>query len=196
MWMQTITGKKFELNKQETWHSSFDTYDIAHALSNLCRFNGHSRRFYSVAEHVVLGAKALLKCSISVEAAYRFLHHDDTEAYIGDVTRPLKKMLPDYVSLERRLNLNLAIHHKFFRHYDIYAGTVKEVDEAMLWFEKDAVMTSPPEDWGLVRMPRWLKEQGFNPRIWRIGRPSWYWRSEYLSLHEELSSLRDLGYRN
>ena len=196
MWMQTATGKKFELDKPENWHAAFDTYDIAHALSNLCRFNGHSRRFYSVAEHVVLGTKALLKTSFSIEAAYRFLHHDDTEAYIGDVTRPLKKLLPDYVELERRLNLNLAIHHKLYRHYDIYAGTVKEIDSAMLWFEKDAVMANPPEDWGLVRMPRWLKDQKFNPRIWRVGRPAWYWRSEYLRLHEELSSLRDLGYRN
>jgi hypothetical protein len=87
-WVQTVSGQKVSLTnpKPETIHLG----DIAHALSNLCRFNGHISHFYSVAEHSVFVSQI-----IEPQLALVGLLHDATEAYLGDLTRPLKEMLGD-----------------------------------------------------------------------------------------------------
>lgn len=64
--------------------------DVAHALSNQCRYTGHTRGFYSVAQHSVLVAKRLRKLGESEEVQRVGLLHDATEAYLQDVARPLK----------------------------------------------------------------------------------------------------------
>ncbi len=62
-----------------------DIQDIAHALSNMCRFNGHVRRFYSVAEHCIRVASL-----VPPEQAFEGLMHDRSETYLPDMTRPVK----------------------------------------------------------------------------------------------------------
>lgn len=69
--------------------------DIARALSNLCRFNGHCHKFYSVAEHSVWASEI-----VSPENKLQALLHDATEAYVGDLIRPIKKFTPDFVLME------------------------------------------------------------------------------------------------
>lgn len=71
--------------------------DIAHALSNICRFAGHGQ-FYSVGQHSVL-------CSRMVTPEHRMaaLLHDISEAYLPDIPSPIKKYLPDYLALEDSL---------------------------------------------------------------------------------------------
>lgn len=64
--------------------------DIAHGLSNMCRFNGQCLRFYSVGEHSYLIAKIALEVGGPVAARYG-LAHDAHEAYSGDMIRPLKR---------------------------------------------------------------------------------------------------------
>lgn len=82
-----------------------DIIDIAHALSMVCRFNGHVRSFLSVAQHSLLVSKYCLP-----EHAALGLLHDATEAYIGDVIRPLKKakIMDSYEYLERRWALTIG----------------------------------------------------------------------------------------
>jgi uncharacterized protein len=74
----------------------FSIVDIAHALSNICRFGGHTKRFYSVAEHSI-------RVSHSVEPEFKLqaLMHDAGEAYLFDMPSPIKKHLIGYEGLEQ-----------------------------------------------------------------------------------------------
>ena len=86
LWFTTSTGRYFDLANPEP--PMFDWTDIATALSRQCRFNGHTRWFYSVAEHSCHVA-SLLPDEIAVYG----LLHDAHEAYIGDITAPMKSFI-------------------------------------------------------------------------------------------------------
>jgi len=92
-WIQTYTGKCF--HPREPGPDDFDIRDVAHALSLLCRFNGHCRTFYSVAEHSVRVSRI---CPPA--AALWGLLHDLGEAYVGDLPRPLKPLMPRFEEIE------------------------------------------------------------------------------------------------
>jgi len=72
--------------------------DIAHALSNICRFNGHTNRFYSVAEHCLYVSELLPK-----ELQLGGLLHDAAEAYISDLPRPIKQFFNQYKEVENKI---------------------------------------------------------------------------------------------
>jgi len=72
--------------------------DIACSLSNLCRYNGHCDRFYSVAEHSVIMANQLK----GNESRWALLH-DAPEAYIGDMVRPLRSIIPYFSEMDARI---------------------------------------------------------------------------------------------
>lgn len=98
--MQTYTGEMFDVftpNKDQ-----IQTRDISHALSMLCRYGGHSRNFYSVAEHSFLMAEYFFDRK-EYDLARAALLHDATEAYMGDIIRPLKLRLPLYREVENTL---------------------------------------------------------------------------------------------
>lgn len=104
--------------------------DIAHALSNICRFSGHSLRFLSVAEHSY-------HCSLIVpqEHALEALLHDSAEAYLGDVIRPLK-LLSEFAAFYKPLEVQneRAIAERFGLNYP-WPASVKRADEAMVALE-------------------------------------------------------------
>jgi hypothetical protein len=100
-WMQTFTGLQFYPLSPRP--EDVEPSDIAHALGMLCRYNGHVDAFYSVAEHCVLMSHA-----VSPENALAALLHDATEAYVGDMIRPLKRSMPDYVAVEDRVMVAIA----------------------------------------------------------------------------------------
>lgn len=95
----TFTGKKLDLFDPQA--HLVDIRDIAHALANICRWGGHTAEFYSVAEHSILVSHV---CS---DPRWGLLH-DATEAYLGDIVRPLKRFLPMYAQLEEAWTRSIA----------------------------------------------------------------------------------------
>ena len=108
--------------------------DIAHALSMLCRFNGHCRRFYSVAEHSVLVAE---RCRVDLQLDG--LLHDAVEAYLGDLPRPIKRAFPEFLKAERRLQAE--IYRKFNLSLEM-PDEVRIADDEMLRIELSALVPS------------------------------------------------------
>lgn len=93
-WMMTYTGQKvFPLDPRP---EEINLRDIAWALAHQCRYNGHCRFFYSVAEHSVILSKTFHDAGLARQA----LLHDAAEAYIGDMIRPLKRFVPQFLEVE------------------------------------------------------------------------------------------------
>lgn len=109
--------------------------DIAHALSLMTRANGHLKTFYSVAQHSLNCANEAYARGYSDRVRLACLLHDSSEAYLSDLTRPVKIHLPGYMILEERLQ-NLV--WEVFGLSDLTAEEaeqVKEIDDALLYHE-------------------------------------------------------------
>lgn len=115
--------------------------DIAWALSNICRYGGHSHRHFSVAEHS-------LEVSYKVAPAKKLtaLLHDGSEAYLGDIPTPIKRRLPAFQEAEARAHLAIATAfgldpEQFF--FDIEHGDVKKADIEALHAEQSFLWDRP-----------------------------------------------------
>jgi len=155
-WIQTLTGKQVDLVNPKVDQICIE--DITHALAMQCRFNGHSRYFYSVAQHSVHTAQHVLP-----DDKLWALLHDASEAYLGDVVSPLKRLLPDYMRMERAMME--AICEKFGLSKKMpYA--VKEADLRMLATERRDFHEKPSQPWAVLknimpyqkRLDTWMPE--------------------------------------
>ncbi len=97
----TYTGRCFDPTQAVA--EDIRIADIAHALSLLCRANGHFPRFYSVAQHCMNCVKEAEARGYSRRVQLGCLLHDASEAYLSDITRPVKEWLPRYREVERCL---------------------------------------------------------------------------------------------
>ena len=139
-WMETYTGKKFHI--LEPTEDEIDIRDIAHSLSMQCRYNGHVRQFYSVAEHSY-------RLSYMVEDSLAALLHDAAETYLGDMIRTVKICLPEFKVLEAKIQT--LIFHKFgVKSYDKKA--IKKADNILLATEVRDLMNNT-KDWHLPEAP-------------------------------------------
>ena len=77
--------------------------DIAHALSLLCRGNGHIKYFYSVAQHSLNCAKEAQSRGYNKHIVLSCLFHDASEAYMSDLITPIKKQMKEYQIIEDQL---------------------------------------------------------------------------------------------
>lgn len=112
-----------------------DIRDIAHALSMLCRANGHFPAFYSVGQHCVNCMREAEARGYSRRVQLACLLHDGSEAYLADVTRPVKKALPRYLEIEEPLQ---ALIWEKFLGQPLTAeeySQVFEIDDAILYRE-------------------------------------------------------------
>lgn len=142
-WIQTHGGRQF-------WPLApravdIDIADIAHSLSLLCRFNGHCRAFYSVAEHSLRVSRIC-----PPEHALWGLLHDAAEAYFGDIPRPVKAQFPAVAAMEERLLRAAA--ERFALPWPLPAA-VRAADERLLATEARDLMGAPPADWRLEACP-------------------------------------------
>lgn len=138
-WIETYTGKKvYFLNPSP---DQIDIRDIAHSLSNQCRFSGHTKRFYSVAEHSVRVSEALRDNPI---LSLQGLLHDASEAYVLDVPSPVKQYLTNYKEIEHELMT--VIMAKFGSFWPLHTQ-VKEADSMLLKNEARALLPSKGASW-------------------------------------------------
>lgn len=91
--------------------------DIAHSLSNLCRYNGHTSEFWSVAAHSIEICKRLLEREYSLDMAFAGLMHDASEAYLQDIPRPIKPLVLGYAQWEENLEYTIANKFKMIYPY-------------------------------------------------------------------------------
>lgn len=136
--MQTFTGKIIDLTNIKP--DDIRMPDISHALSQLVRFTGHAKQPYTVAQHSVFVSKL-----VDPRHALWGLLHDSTEAYLGDVSRPLKLLLPEYRALEDSLHRTIA--QKFGLPWPM-PKEVKHADNVALVTEKRDLLTVD-HDWGM-----------------------------------------------
>lgn len=178
----TYGGKYFDfINPQ---NNEFHIKDIAHALSNVCRFAGHTREFYSVAQHSVLVARYVMGRAAPddiIDFGRAAMLHDAAEAYLGDITRPLKQLLPDYKVIEARTEKALLSafgipsspeQHKIVKHADL----------VLLATEQRDLMPPHSDEWQLIAGIEPLPEI-INP---------WYpekARMEFMKMWDELEEL-------
>lgn len=149
-------GSYFDFAAPET--SAFTIEDIAHGLAMTCRFAGQCRRHYSVAQHSFHVSQV-----VPSQHAYQGLMHDAPEAFVGDMAKPLKIMLPDYRAIEK--HVESAVFSRF-KVATPLPPTIKEADIRMLVTEQHQLMRNR-DDWSYCRgrepfdfeIPTWSPEE-------------------------------------
>lgn len=129
----TFSGNYY--NYLDPENSIINIYDVAHALSNICRYSGHCRDFYSVAEHSINVLKLLEDCPRNIRKAG--LLHDSSESVMLDIVTPLKNLLPDYKKLEEIIEADMSKKLDF--QYPLPLS-VKWADTMMLMIEQQELM--------------------------------------------------------
>lgn len=166
------SGAYFDFEDPEA--STFTIDDIAHGLSNICRFTGHCRYFYSVAEHSIHASHI-----VPQEYAFEALMHDASEAFVGDVAKPLKCLLPDYRKIEDRVEK--AVLSRFGLTPPL-SQVVKRADLKMLRVEQSQAMRNGDIWPGLSE----INAPDVVLRFWQPGEA----KARFLSRYEELTTFR------
>lgn len=185
-WIITHSGKKvYPLDFRP---EMFDIEDVAHALSMICRFTGHCPKFYSVAEHSCLVSDEVWRLTQDPAQALQALLHDCAEAYLNDLSQPLKasEEFAFYKSVE------LAIEQVIFEIHKLptrILPLVKQVDMGMLLKEgylffphSITEWTYPPKD---TPIPDGLIQYNSPKAAWMR------FRVRYMDLFSQLPALKD-----
>lgn len=152
-WIQTYSGRAFFPLAPQAGMIRIE--DIAHALALKCRFTGHTRDFYSVAQHSVL-----VSYEVTPAAALWGLLHDAGEAYLPDVAAPIKDLViiknPNQTAMFSMDSFD-AIETRILRTVADFAGLawpppaeIKKADLRMLATERRDLMTATALDWGAI----------------------------------------------
>ena len=165
-YVSTVSGNRFYPFGPRIDHVSIE--DIAHGLAYQCRFNGQTREFYSVAQHSLIVA-SLVPPHLRLAA----LLHDAAEAYLGDMVKPLKVLMPEFADLEDRVSALIASAFNVdFSDYE----PIKRADLIALATEKRDLMPRSAERWsyldGIAALPEpiatmspWQAKQAFLARF-------------------------------
>lgn len=170
----TFTGKEFyPLSPRQ---QDIDILDIAHALSNICRWTGHAPEFYSVAQHSVLVSKLC-----DPEYAMWGLLHDAAEAYVSDISRPVKHdpKMKGYRAIEDNLIKSIAL--KFGLKGLKVPDHIKMWDARVLQSEATAFFGDVATAWKLAE-PASVEIKPVHPRVAK---------SQFISRFNELNKVKE-----
>jgi hypothetical protein len=154
-WIITYTGERFRPLANE---GVLDWEDIARGLANECRYAGQCR-FYSVAEHSIRIAAALEARGHAPEVCRAGLLHDAAEAYLCDIPRPIKHLLPGYKEAENALLSRILTTAGLKPELP---AVVHEVDNEILAAENRYIRGSV----GVSDSPEPSPDFGHNPSSW------------------------------
>lgn len=187
-----VTASGREINLARTTHNDITLYDISHALSQINRFAGHCRRPYSVAEHSLLVADiAQRRHGLDVGGQLAALMHDGHEAYVGDVSSPVKQLLDHtWHHLEARVELSVRIAFALLVPCDVHRDIIKSCDIVALATERAQLMPKSATPWPIL--------DGVQPAEWvdlmdsgRM-RMTWYdWSCAFRDKADELDFARN-----
>jgi len=169
VYMTTFSGVRFTMFDPQV--DQINLEDIAQALSMLCRFTGHVTEFYSVAQHSVMVSRLL-----PAHLAFQGLLHDAQEAYINDLSRPVKHHpgMSAYRDLEQRLERTIRLRFGLPEKLD---PLVKRVDDLIVVDEARRLLSPVPE-W-TTRHPR----SGVNIDPWspQVARGAFLWQFQHVT---------------
>lgn len=174
-YIYTISRKKFYPLSPNP--DDIDIDDIAHALSMLARANGHFPTFHSVAQHSIECANEAIKRGMSARVCLACLLHDGAEAYMADVTTPVKEKMDVYRNYEENL-INMI--------YKKYIGDLtNEEKEVVFTIDKDLLYHEFYHHMQieLTSQTKLLSSPSFEFKAFSLV------KEEFLKLFEHLSSL-------
>lgn len=174
-----ITYTKIHMNPLAPKEEDFNILDIAHALSLLTRANGHFPIFYSVGQHCIACCREALAHGMAPRVSLACLLHDAAEAYLSDITKPVKQYLERYRTAEEQL---LSMIYNRFLGGELNAEekqAVLGIDDTMLYYEFLEIAGEKLFDCEehLLIKPAFLTEPFLNTE------------KEYMRLYEQLSVL-------
>jgi hypothetical protein len=138
-WILTYTGKKFY--PLDPRPEDISIIDVAHSLSMKCRWNGHTYKFYSVAEHSWYVSLECYYRTSCVDTAMWGLLHDAGEAYGPDIPRPIKRMGTGVLFACEKSVMNVI--RKKYSLLEEMPDIVREVDNALMVDEAEQLMSGP-----------------------------------------------------
>jgi hypothetical protein len=150
------SGRLFDLVNPE--QNEITVEDIAHGLAQTCRFAGQCNAFFSVAEHSVLVSQVVRRSKLAA------LFHDAAEAFVGDMSGPLKRLVPEYKAIEKRIEraifLRLGIEWP-------PPPEVKRADHSVMAAEQEVLMPPGTNEWlrhaDVIAAP--VRIQGLEPAM-------------------------------
>jgi hypothetical protein len=146
LWGETRTGRRYHPFAMTPEMVCLD--DVVHSLSHTCRFNGHSRRFYSIAQHSMMVADLVEKELQRPGLRWPALMHDAPEAYAQDMIAPIRRGMPEYnafyQNVERQVYFALGIHTTK-EEQDL----IRQADLLALAIEAEDLFSSRGESWDL-----------------------------------------------
>ena len=141
--MKTFGGHYVDLLNPDP--AMLDLATIATSLGRECRYGNHCPQFYSVAEHCINAVDAAIEDELHGDVLRAILMHDATEAFLGDMIKPLKNLIPMYVEIEDRFEQAIAAAYGI--EFEQHKNTVKHYDRMMLKAEKESLWPDDREAW-------------------------------------------------
>ena len=176
-WIEVRSGRKFYYDiSPEEIAKVLTVEDIIWPASRICRYNGHSRKWYTTGEHEIHLCRKARRDGHSPAIQKTFLLHDAAEGFVQDLARPFKMLIGGrYKEFEARIDEAVSI--RFGTLYP-FPAIIKEWDVRICRDERYAIMRKSGNEWGVDH----LKTLGIKPRGWSPWRVRWEMRREFRRL--------------